>query len=258
MYCRNCGRETAPGAEFCVGCGAKPAAGKSYCPNCGNQTSQLAEICVKCGVKLVAAPPPKAPAFPPGVIASYKWGWNKLWPGFWMLFLIGLVIGIIGNISAGLAVFALFITIPLNYGETYCFLRAARSEPFKFEDMFFGFTRYWNGIGAGLLSMLIIIGGLILLIVPGIIFACKLAFVPYLIVDRNLGATEAIKTSWKMTDGHAMQVFLIVLLGIPVIIAGFICLFVGVIVSSMWISIALASLYHSVSSLPENPVSQPL
>jgi hypothetical protein len=34
---------------------------------------------------------------------------------------------------------------------------------------------------------------LILLIVPGIIFACKLAFVPYLVVDRKLEPSKPLK-----------------------------------------------------------------
>jgi len=104
--------------------------------------------------------------------------------------------------------------------------------------------------------MLIVLGGLILLIVPGIIFACKLAFVPYLVVDRKLGATDAISTSWRLTNGHAMEVFLIGLLAVPIVIAGLICLIVGVIISAMWIEMAMASLYYAVSELPEkNPAT---
>jgi TM2 domain-containing membrane protein YozV/ribosomal protein L40E len=52
MFCRNCGKQIAPQAEFCTGCGVKPGTGKSFCFSCGAQTSELAEICVKCGVRL--------------------------------------------------------------------------------------------------------------------------------------------------------------------------------------------------------------
>ena len=44
----------------------------------------------------------------------------------------------------------------------------------------------------------------------------------------------------------ALDVFLIGLLGIPIVIAGLICFIVGVIVSIMWITAAMASLYHAV------------
>jgi uncharacterized membrane protein len=93
--------------------------------------------------------------------------------------------------------------------------------------------------------------GFVLIIIPGIIFACKLAFTPYLVVDRKMDVIEAVKTSWRMTNGHAWKVFLIGLLGIPIAIAGLICFGVGVIIAGMWINLAIASLYHSVSLLGE-------
>jgi uncharacterized membrane protein len=143
-------------------------------------------------------------------------------------------------------VFAVFVSIPLQYGQAYCYLQVAKHGKVEFEEVFTGFKLYWNTVGAGLLTGLIILGGFILLIVPGIIFSCKLAFVPYLVTDRKLGPVEAIKTSWKMTKEHALEVFLIQLLAIPVMIAGLICLLVGVVVSAMWISMSMASLYYAV------------
>ena len=52
MYCRNCARELADNAEFCVACGQRPLLGTRYCQACGQETNPQAEICVKCGVKL--------------------------------------------------------------------------------------------------------------------------------------------------------------------------------------------------------------
>jgi TM2 domain-containing protein/double zinc ribbon protein len=52
VYCRNCARELADNAEFCVACGQRPLLGTRYCQACGQETSPQAEICVKCGVKL--------------------------------------------------------------------------------------------------------------------------------------------------------------------------------------------------------------
>jgi uncharacterized membrane protein len=258
MYCRNCGKVVTPEAELCMSCGARPQAGKGFCPNCGASTSAIAEICVKCGAKLVASSPRKAAAILPGVSSVYNYGWKTLWPSFWILFLIGLVYFVIDGALGGFSrvlpalwvisgLFSIFVGIPLSYGQTFCYLRVARDHQVQFEELFSGFKNYLNCIGAGLLSGLIVVGGFILLIVPGIIFACKLAFVPYLVVDRKLGPVEAIQTSWKMTRGHAMEVFLIALLGVPITIAGLICLGVGVIVAAMWISMATASLYYAVA-----------
>jgi uncharacterized membrane protein len=102
---------------------------------------------------------------------------------------------------------------------------------------------------AGLLVSIIVAVGFIFLIVPGIIFACKLAFTPYLVMDRKMPAIDAIKESWRMTGGHSGTVFLIMLLAIPICFAGFLCLGVGIIPATMWIMLTIASLYHSVSQL---------
>jgi TM2 domain-containing membrane protein YozV len=71
MFCRSCGKEISPQAEFCTGCGVKPGTGKNFCYSCGAATSELAEICVKCGVRLNNAAPAAgaAPAFAVGGIS---------------------------------------------------------------------------------------------------------------------------------------------------------------------------------------------
>jgi len=113
--------------------------------------------------------------------------------------------------------------------------------------MFEAFGNYWNAVLANILVGVIVFFGFVLLIIPGIIFACKLAFTPYLVVDRKMEVIEAVKESWRMTNGHAWKVFFIGLLAIPISIAGLICFGVGIIVSIMWIRLAFASLYHAVS-----------
>lgn len=49
MYCRNCARQLADTAEFCVACGQRPLAGTRFCPNCGKEMVPNSQICVQCG-----------------------------------------------------------------------------------------------------------------------------------------------------------------------------------------------------------------
>jgi uncharacterized membrane protein len=201
----------------------------------------------------------------PGVGASYNNGWQKLKKYFLELLLI-IIIAIVASIPAGWisrasggagagAAFLSFIAVaysillsgPLEYGVSYAYLKAARGDPLKVQDMFNVFQNYLNAVLANLLVAVIVTIGLVLLIVPGIIFACKLAFVPYLVVDRKMDAIEAVKESWRMTSGHAWKVFLIGLLGIPIGFVGALCFGVGIIPAIMWILLAFASLYHAVS-----------
>lgn len=198
----------------------------------------------------------------PGVSSSYGHGWRQLWKYFLELFLIGIigaVIGIpvgMGTWSQGAAaaflgfigmVYTILIDWPVSYGVSFSYLKAARGDKLEIKNMFEAFQDYWNAVLAALLVAAIVIVGFILLIVPGIIFACKLAFTSYLVVDRKMGVIEAVKESWSMTSGHAWKVFLIGLLAIPISIAGLICCGVGIILSIMWIRMAFASLYYAVS-----------
>ena len=203
----------------------------------------------------------------PRVGSSYSNGWKQLKKYFLELLLItviGIVIGVplglfrvdANTASAGTAIlgilgfaYSLLIVQPVDYGVSFASLRAARRDKLEIKDMFEAFKNYLNVVLANLLAGAIIIIGLALLIVPGIIFACKLAFVPYLVVDRKMETIEAVKESWRMTGGYAWKVFLIGLLAIPIAIAGLICFGVGIIFAIIWIRLAFASLYHAVSSV---------
>ena len=206
--------------------------------------------------------------YKPGVLSSYGNGWRQLWKYFLELLLITIIVWLISLPAAinetqdswivpVLGLFAIAYTIliegPIGFGASFAFLKAARGDKVEIKDMFKAFKNYLNAVFASLLVGVIVVFGLVLLIVPGIIFACKLAFTPYLVVDRKMEVIEAIKTSWRMTDGYAWDVFFIGLLAIPIGIAGLLALGVGVIVSVMWVGLAFASLYHVVSTSTKAP-----
>ncbi len=215
--------------------------------------------------------------YPVGVFSAYGNGWRQLWKFFLVLFLIGLIyfviniaVSIVTSIpqSAGIsepiysgialagwlgiwtliswAIYIFFIS-PLSYGQSFAYLKAARGNKVEVPDLFAAFKNYWSAVGAAILVGIIVGIASIFLIVPGIYFSCKLAFVPYLIVDKRMRVSEAFRASWRMAShGRAWKVFLIGLLSIPIVIAGIIVLVVGVIISFMWISAAFASLYHAI------------
>ena len=206
--------------------------------------------------------------FEPTVGDAYNHGWKTIWKYFLELFLIGLLLFIISipvnafsfliddySNWAGIVVFV-FISIaygvlvlgPLQFGMYYCYLKAARGENLQVGDLFAIKENYINIMLAALLTNIIIGIGVMMLIIPGIIFACKLAFVPYLVIDKKMDAIKALQTSWKMTDGYAMNIFVMGLLAIFIAIGGFIAFVVGVIVAAMWIYASFASLYYSVES----------
>jgi uncharacterized membrane protein len=98
------------------------------------------------------------------------------------------------------------------------------------------------------LQALIVIGGFILLIIPGIFFALRLQFTCYLIVDKNLGPVEAVKTSWKITKGNAWNLFFLgILLGL-INILGLLCLIVGLFVTVPLTMLATTFVYRKLLS----------
>lgn len=143
--------------------------------------------------------------------------------------------------------YGIFVSGPIGMSADWVFLKAVRREKIEIKDMFSVFERnYWNAVLAGLLKFIIIGLGIMMLIVPGIIFACRLVFVNYLVIDRKMEALEALKASWAMSRGHGWTVFGMALLAILIVIAGLACFFFGVFIAAMWITASFAVLYHSV------------
>jgi uncharacterized membrane protein len=208
---------------------------------------------------------PQQPFVPDSSIGtSFSFGWKQLWKYFLYLFLVSIIIAVLQvpmgvadslkhDITPGviiLQVFAFFYLLLLfpifSYGADLIFLRAIRDEVIDLKEMFIGFKNYINIILAHLLATAIIGLGFIFLIIPGIIFACRLVFVPYIVMDRNLDAVKAVEKSWKMTAGHGWKIFGMGILSFFIILFGLILLIVGVFPAAMWVSSAFASLYHSI------------
>ncbi len=212
----------------------------------------------------------------PEVGACYSHGWRMLKKYVLEAFLVtvvALVVSLPGyalmnaNKDAGhgndvLAVigfiYFVLITRPFKYGALSVLLKAARDERVQVRAMFEALENYLNVVLANLFVCVIIIIGLVLFIVPGLVFACRLSFTPFLVVENRMEAIEAVKESWRLTRGHAWTIFLMALVAIPVVALGVACLGVGLIGAMMWIGMAHASLYYAVTSsagvvAPERP-----
>lgn len=206
---------------------------------------------------------------------SYSVGWKVLSKSFVELLVIAIVFMILsGPISVVqwrvdsfewfiaplvfLAIlYGVFVGGPIQYGANWVFLKAVRGERIEVKDIFVVFQRnYWNVVIANIVVGVIVGLGFVMLIVPGIIFACRLAFVPYLVVDREMDVMDALRVSWDMTRNYGWQIFLMGLLAIPIVILGILCIGVGVIVSVMWISAAFAVMYHAVAMKDGIPEGQ--
>jgi len=213
---------------------------------------------------------------------SFSNGWNVMKKYFLILFLVVIVMGIvvgptqvfnwkfdashhghwdwnfpdIGLIALGIAtvIFGLIalaygcLVVPIfKYGGNMMFLQAVRDIRPDFNTLVAGFKQnYLNIVLANLLTIALIILGFIALIVPGIIIACRLAFVSYLVMDKKLDPIMAVEESWKMTKGHGWTVFFMAIVSFLIIIGGLCLIFVGVFPAAIWVGSSFASLYEAV------------
>lgn len=141
-----------------------------------------------------------------------------------------------------------FLVAPVfTYGGKMIFLQAVRKTKPDFEYLVKGFMEnYLNIILANLLVVALVVLGLFALLIPGIIIACRLSFVSYIIMDKKLDPIEAVELSWKLTKGHGWQIFFMGFVSFFIIIFGVILLIVGVFPALMWIASSFATLYESV------------
>ena len=214
----------------------------------------------------------------PSVGGSFSYGWRKMFErNFLPLLLAVIIVGILsGPVGANwkvdgdfdfnllllfpLIIFGLaynFMFLPIiKYGEDFLFLKAMRGKEADLKLLFEAFkTKYLNVVLANLIVFALALIGFLMLIIPGIIIICRLAFVSYLVMDQDLEPMKAVEKSWEMTRGHGWQVFGMGVISIFIFIAGLIVLFFGVLVSIMWIHSAFATFYQMLlNKQDENPI----
>lgn len=190
-------------------------------------------------------------------------GWDVLWDKFITLFLLLLVLTVISMpfsithsndpqsygavvLQSFALLYALFLIAPFKYGVDYLYLKAIRLFKIDVKELFSVFDNYLNIVLANLLTGAIIAIGFVFVLVPGIIFACRLAFVPYLVMDKKYDPVKAVEESWRISRGYGWRIFWLYIVSFFLIIAGLIVLVFGSVIAIMWINAAFAAMYQAV------------
>jgi hypothetical protein len=191
-----------------------------------------------------------------GIIAApFKMGHIKIdpsdfhWaPWHWNHFIRFSTFGILAIFYGLFAMLYAFLVAPVfQYGADLMFVHAVRKVKPDFETLIKGFTEnYLSIILANLLVIALVVLGLFALIIPGIIIACRLVFVPYIVMDKKLDPIEAVETSWRMTRGHGWTIFFMGFTSFFLVIFGLLMLIIGIFPAIIWICSSFASLYESV------------
>lgn len=130
-------------------------------------------------------------------------------------------------------------------------LRFCDNEKGKFADLFSCFPLFFKYLIGSILYGLIILGGMILLIIPGIIWAIKFMFFGYLIVDMGLDPIDALKRSSAITTGAKWDLFLLGLLLGVINLLGALCLLFGLFATIPTTMIAMAFVYRKLLTSTE-------
>ena len=125
-------------------------------------------------------------------------------------------------------------------------ISCAKGEKPEFGDLFNCYPLFFKYLFATILYCLIVFGGLILLIVPGIIWAIQFGFYGYYIVDENAGIMQSLSKSSALTRGVKWDLFCFNLLCFALNIAGLLCLLVGLFATLPTTMVALAHVYRSL------------
>ena len=105
---------------------------------------------------------------------------------------------------------------------------------------------FWRFVGVNLLYGLIVLAGMLLLIVPGIIWSIMFCHCKYFVVDKGMGPIEALKASAKNTEGVKWELFGLIWVLMGINWAGVICLYFGVLATYPIVIMANALVYRQL------------
>lgn len=100
------------------------------------------------------------------------------------------------------------VYILAKIGFTCILLKISKGERPAFSEFTSNMGYFGNLLGASILIGIVVTAGLICLVIPAIFLGCKLIFTPLLILDKNMGPIEAMKESWRLSEGQFWKIFL--------------------------------------------------
>ena len=172
--------------------------------------------------------------------------WNDL-NGQWGIAIGFMFLAIVISFASGIVIIPILILAPLAVGQYRFWLNISRRTNPQINDLFKGFNSYASALGANLLVGLIVVGGMLLLIIPGIYWAFTYAMVNYIIAENpDIGGNESLVVSRKMMEGHKWKLFRF---GLRVMAIFILCIFtlgIGLIWAYPWVSTASAKFYDDI------------
>jgi uncharacterized membrane protein len=199
-----------------------------------------------------------------GVGDAVGYGWSVYWKNVATLVVIGIVVvGIdlvisavarsVDNLGVQLVIqfAALFLSLLISLGWIRVSLEVTRGVQPTLGDLF-RFEGYGPYVGAAILFALGFYVGLILFVVPGLIFAVTFGFFGFVIAERgdDIGVIESLRASADLTRGNRWPLFGLGIVLFLINLVGVLAFVVGLIFTLGITIIAWAYAYRTLRGEP--------
>lgn len=202
-----------------------------FCHHCGAQLSDAAQFCTNCGQPLTAAASvPTAPAVwtPPAQVhvAAGRWigqGWDLVKADLGTYVVIALLYFILGSVP--------LIGGALIAGFHIFTMKKLMGRKAELGDLFQGFNFFLPALLASIVIAVFVFLGTLCLIIPGLVIAAMYKFTFLFIVDKRMDFWQAMKASHAVARNDYFGFTMFLILAFLVNVLGFLCLFVGLLVT---------------------------
>jgi uncharacterized membrane protein len=195
----------------------------------------------------------------------FKEKWSFLYLVFFIMFAVQILASLLGSYNQDsmpegvillVSLASWVLNLVMSMGLIDILLKTIRGQDAEIEDLFNFKRKILSFVWANFLVGLIVVAGFILLIVPGVIWGIKYMFVQYLIVDKGLSASEAMKQSAQMTKDKKGRILVFGLFSFLINLLGLLALVLGLFITAPLTSLAYALLYNHLLSRVEPKESE--
>jgi hypothetical protein len=131
----------------------------------------------------------------------------------------------------------------LQIGQLKMFVAAARGQQIDFGLLLSGADRFFPLVFMSIVSVLAIVLGALALCVGALVVILGLMLSQYYLIDARQGPIEAMKTSWQVTKGNRLNLFVYLVVATALMLVGVCAACVGMFVAMAIFMAGLAVIY---------------
>jgi hypothetical protein len=156
----------------------------------------------------------------PGAFGIYKYSKQAIMRNintFIVLIVISTIINLLSNTIGGskpslllfiATVISALLSVVISIALLVVYLAGISNKQISVSEALNGISKYFvNYVVASIVAGAAALASFILFIIPAFFVIPRLVFTPFLVIDKNLGALDAVQTSWNMSKGHVGKVY---------------------------------------------------